>query len=104
MSSPFDHGTACFVAASVVQLLEELHSLRVVCRAVCPETLVVDASGYVRLLDLRLGKELASGEERTYTMCGSSGYLSQVLTARGSLRASSGCLISRCVASEQIPY
>ncbi|TMW55125.1 hypothetical protein Poli38472_013887 [Pythium oligandrum] len=63
-----------YYAAQVVIALEFLHSEGIVCRTVDPTNLLVDRSGNIRMLNLRLSKYVGRG--RTYTVCGTPEYLS----------------------------
>ena len=47
-----------------------------------PENLVLDASGYLKLVDFGLAKKIMPSE-RTYTMCGTSDYLAPELISGG---------------------
>jgi len=75
MSSPFCEDTTKFVVASVVLLLESLHSRGIMCRSVNPQQLMLDDRGYVKLADLGFSKYMEDNSLRTFTMCGDTGYL-----------------------------
>lgn len=64
-----------YAAACLVSALEALHGMQILYRAVQPESLYVDASGRVVLLDYRVCKVGLAGNARTYTICGVSDYL-----------------------------
>lgn len=63
-----------YYAAQVVMALEFLHAEGIVCRTVDPTNLLVDRTGNIRVLNLRLSKYVGRG--RTYTVCGTPEYLS----------------------------
>lgn len=52
---------ARFYAASVVLALEELHKAKIAYRDLKPENMVMDARGYVKLVDFGLAKQVVSG-------------------------------------------
>jgi serine/threonine protein kinase len=62
-----------FYAASVVLAFEELHRNRIAYRDLKPENMVMDARGYVKLVDFGLAKQLIT--DSTWTMCGTPDYL-----------------------------
>ena len=65
---------AKFYVASIVLALEYLHNNRTVYRDLKPENVFIDESGYVKLGDFGFAKVL-DGVHRTYTFCGTPGYL-----------------------------
>ena len=80
----FEAGTATFYAAMVLSALVHLHSLALVHRDVKPENLVLDAEGYLRLVDLGLCRQLSHPAERAYTLCGTPEYTApEVLRGTG---------------------
>merc|ERR1712000_114408 len=64
---------ACFYAASVVSAFTALHSKKIAYRDLKPENMVMDAKGFVKIVDLGLAKQIMSG--KTWTMCGTPDYL-----------------------------
>ncbi|KAL4128817.1 hypothetical protein PRIC2_007797 [Phytophthora ramorum] len=71
-----------YYAAQVVMALEFLHSEGVVSRMVDPTNLMVDRSGNLRMINLRLSKYVGRG--RTYTVCGTPEYLApEQITGEG---------------------
>eukprot|EP00958_Prasinococcus_capsulatus_P017419 scaffold1969_cov417-Prasinococcus_capsulatus_cf.AAC.3 len=63
-----------FYIGSLVLCLEHLHSHHIVYRDLKPENVLVDHTGYIKLADFGFAKEI--GEEgRTYTFCGTPGYV-----------------------------
>ena len=65
--------TYCF--ACIVSALERLHDNHIIYRAVQPETIYLDASGHVVLMDYRFCKLGLYGSNKTFTICGASDYL-----------------------------
>ncbi|POM81922.1 AGC/PKG protein Kinase [Phytophthora palmivora] len=71
-----------YYAAQVVMALEFMHSEGVVSRMVDPTNLMVDRSGNLRMINLRLSKYVGRG--RTYTVCGTPEYLApEQITGEG---------------------
>lgn len=73
-TTPPHERTITYIAACVVSALEYLHSLRIIYRAVQPESIHVNTMGQVILTDFRVCKVGGVGG-RTYTVCGASDYL-----------------------------
>ncbi len=67
--------TARFYAACVVEALAYLHARGIVYRDLKPENVLVDAGGYARLGDFGFAKALDPATGRTYTFCGTPGYV-----------------------------
>ena len=70
--APLFDGYAQFYIASVVSMFSYMHSLRVVYRDLKPENLLLDAQGYLKLVDFGFAKVLI---DRTWTLCGTPEYL-----------------------------
>ncbi|KAE9038949.1 Protein phosphatase 2C and cyclic nucleotide-binding/kinase domain-containing protein [Phytophthora rubi] len=71
-----------YYAAQVVMALEFMHAEGVVSRTVDPTNLMVDRSGNLRMINLRLSKYVGRG--RTYTVCGTPEYLApEQITGEG---------------------
>jgi serine/threonine protein kinase len=47
---------ATFLVAEVVEAVAQLHARRIVHRALCPESILLDAAGHVRLTDFAAAK------------------------------------------------
>mmetsp|Transcript_4826 Transcript_4826/g.4899 ORF Transcript_4826/g.4899 Transcript_4826/m.4899 type:complete len:692 (+) Transcript_4826:65-2140(+) len=65
--------TARFYAATVVYAFSTLHAKKIAYRDLKPENLVMDTTGYIKLVDFGLAKQLLSG--KTWTLCGTPDYL-----------------------------
>ncbi len=63
---------AQFYAGQIVFVLEYLHSKNIVYRNLKPENILINKNGYIKIADFGLAKVI---EDRTYTMCGTPGYL-----------------------------
>ncbi|CAH0486809.1 unnamed protein product [Peronospora farinosa] len=71
-----------YYAAQVVMALEFMHVEGIVSRTVDPTNLMVDRSGNLRMINLRLSKYVGRG--RTYTVCGTPEYLApEQITGEG---------------------
>ncbi|XP_052133468.1 serine/arginine repetitive matrix protein 2 isoform X3 [Frankliniella occidentalis] len=82
-----DEEEARFAAACVVQALEYLHARRIIYRDLKPENLVLDARGYVKLVDFGFSKRLVDSN-KTWTFCGTPEYVApEVILNRGHDRA-----------------
>jgi serine/threonine protein kinase len=66
------NSASCFYAANVVCAFEYLHKQKITYRDLKPENLLVDAHGYLKLVDFGFAKRVYG---RTYTMCGTADYL-----------------------------
>ena len=63
---------AQFYAGQIVFVLDYLHSKNIIYRNLKPENILLNKNGYVKISDFGLSKVI---EDRTYTMCGTPGYL-----------------------------
>jgi cGMP-dependent protein kinase len=69
----FSENWSRFYAASVILAFCQIHSKKIAYRDLKPENLVMDAQGYLKIVDFGLAKKLESG--KTYTLCGTPDYL-----------------------------
>merc|ERR1711865_654038 len=74
---------ARFYGANVLLALEHLHSLQIAYRDLKPENLVMDAKGFLRLIDLGFSAKVVIGQLR-YTVCGTPDYMApEVIASKG---------------------
>ncbi|CAB1340134.1 unnamed protein product [Coregonus sp. 'balchen'] len=70
----FDEPIAVFCTACVVEAYAYLHKKGIMYRDLKPENLMLDAKGYVKLVDFGFAKELVHGN-KTYSFCGTPEYM-----------------------------
>jgi len=73
------NAASCFYAANVVCALEYLHKQDVIFRDLKPENLMVDAVGFLKMVDFGFAKRVYG---RTYTLCGTVDYLAPEIVSR----------------------
>jgi serine/threonine protein kinase len=66
------NAASCFYAANVVCAFEYLHKQKIIYRDLKPENLMVDAHGFLKIVDFGFAKRVFG---RTYTLCGTVDYL-----------------------------
>ncbi|CRK99933.1 CLUMA_CG013232, isoform B [Clunio marinus] len=81
----FDDATTRFYTACVVEAFDYLHSQNIIYRDLKPENLLLDVTGYVKLVDFGFAKKLQSGRHfKTWTFCGTPEYVApEVILNRG---------------------
>jgi len=79
----FDDATTRFYTSCVVEAFDYLHSRGIIYRDLKPENLLLDASGYVKLVDFGFAKKLPVGR-KTWTFCGTPEYVApEVILNKG---------------------
>lgn len=75
---------AQFYTGSLVLVLEELYGRGIVYRDLKPENVMLDAQGYLKLVDFGIAKKLREGNLRTFTVVGTPHYMApEILQGRG---------------------
>lgn len=69
----FPESWSKFYAASVLLAFCQIHARKIAYRDLKPENLVMDSSGYLKIVDFGLAKKLENG--KTWTLCGTPDYL-----------------------------
>jgi len=69
------HSQAQFYAGSLVLILEALYDRKIVYRDLKPENVMLDAQGYLKLIDFGIAKKFPEGSTRTFTMIGTPHYM-----------------------------
>jgi cGMP-dependent protein kinase len=79
----FDDATTRFYTGCVVLAFDYLHTRNIIYRDLKPENLLLDANGYVKLVDFGFSKKLQSGR-KTWTFCGTPEYVApEIILNRG---------------------
>merc|ERR1719383_867946 len=75
---------AQFYTGSLVLVLESLQDRNIVYRDLKPENVMLDAQGYLKLIDFGIAKKLEEGKTRTFTMIGTPHYMTpEVMRGHG---------------------
>merc|ERR1719171_813169 len=73
-----------FYTGSLVLVLEALTDRNIVFRDLKPENVMLDAQGYLKLIDFGIAKKLEEGKLRTFTMIGTPHYMApEVMRGHG---------------------
>ena len=79
----FDDNTTKFCVGCVIEAFEYLHARGIVYRDLKPENLLLDSSGYVKLVDFGFAKHIGFGR-KTWTFCGTPEYVApEIILNRG---------------------
>ncbi|XP_037040050.1 cGMP-dependent protein kinase, isozyme 1 isoform X2 [Bradysia coprophila] len=83
----FDDFTTQFIIGCVLQAFEYLHARGIVYRDLKPENLMLDSSGYIKLVDFGFAKYIGYSS-KTWTFCGTPEYVSpEIILNKGHDRA-----------------
>ncbi|KAJ8982391.1 hypothetical protein NQ317_009646 [Molorchus minor] len=83
----FDDHTTRFIVACVIEAFDYLHTRGIIYRDLKPENLLLDSSGYVKLVDFGFSKRLGYSS-KTWTFCGTPEYVApETILNRGHDRA-----------------
>ena len=83
---------AAFYSACTAATLIHLRELNVIYRDLKPENLVIDHSGYLKLIDFGLSKVLTAADGRTWTLCGTPHFMApEIIRGRGCAPLPNAC-------------
>ena len=76
-----NNNDSVYYAASLLLVLEYLHSKNIICRDLKPENIIIGEEGFIKLIDLGSAKKI---QGRTYTLIGTPFYIApEVIVGRG---------------------
>ncbi|XP_069482666.1 cGMP-dependent protein kinase 2 isoform X2 [Ambystoma mexicanum] len=79
----FDEPTCKFCVGCVMEAFDYLHQMGIIYRDLKPENLLLDAEGYIKLVDFGFAKQIVSGQ-KTWTFCGTPEYVApEVILNKG---------------------
>lgn len=77
-----DREQAQFYTGSLVLVLDQLSSRNIVYRDLKPENVMLDAQGYIKLIDFGIAKKMIDGSTRTFTVIGTPHYMAPEIIKR----------------------
>ncbi|KAL3185611.1 hypothetical protein MRX96_028878 [Rhipicephalus microplus] len=87
LGGAFDENTTRFYTGCVLEALQYLHDKNIVYRDLKPENMVLDSTGYAKLVDFGFSKRVPPGQ-KTWTFCGTPEYVApEVVLNKGHDRA-----------------